>query len=184
MIDYKHFELIQLAVDTPLLPFRCADEDLNHFLYEDAKNYSDDLMAVTYLFIDKEKNQIAAYFSLLNDKVAYDPQQKGFWNRINRHIHNNKRRRSYPSVKLGRLAVGDEYAHLGIGSKILYYIKELYARGNRAGCRFITVDAYANVTTFYEKNHFQYFTMLDTLDKTRLMYFDLKPFKDYIEHKL
>ena len=178
MIDFERFELVQLAADTPLLPFRCADDDLNHFLIEDAKNYVADLMAVTYLLIDKEKKQIAAYYSLLNDKVAYDPQQKGLWNRINRHIHNNKRRRSYPSVKIGRLAVGEEYAHVGLGSKILELVKTIYARGNRAGCRFLTVDAYSNVTDFYRKNDFEYFTMLDTLDKTRLMYFDLKPFKD------
>lgn len=66
--------------------------------------YLEEMMAVTYVIIDKDKNQIAAYFSLLNDKVAYDPQSKGIWNRINRHIHNNKRRRSYLSVKVGRLA--------------------------------------------------------------------------------
>lgn len=46
---------------------------------------------------------------------------------------------------------------------------------------FLMEDAYANATPFYEKNNFQYFTMLDTLDKTRLMYFDLKPFKDHLE---
>lgn len=181
MLEKMNFELVQLTADTPLLPFRCADDDLNHFLIEDAKNYTADLMAVTYLLIDKEKKQIAAFYSLLNDKVAYDPQQKGLWNRINRHIHNNKRRRSYPSVKIGRLAVGEEYAHAGLGSKILFAIKELYARGNRAGCRFITVDAYSDATNFYRKNDFEYFTMLDTLDKTRLMYFDLKPFKDNLE---
>ena len=73
------------------------------------------------------------------------------------------------------------YAHSGLGSTILYYIKELYARGNRAGCRFLTVDAYANATDFYRKHDFEYFTMLDTLDSTRLMYFDLKPFKDSLE---
>ncbi|MBQ3633386.1 MAG: GNAT family N-acetyltransferase [Paludibacteraceae bacterium] len=181
MAKATDFEFVQLTAETQLLPFHCADEDLNHFLIEDAKNYTIDLMAVTYLLIDKNKKQIAAYYSLLNDKVAYDPQQKGFWNRINRHIHNNKRRRSYPSVKIGRLAVGDEYARSGLGSTILYYIKELYARGNRAGCRFLTVDAYANATDFYRKNDFEYFTMLDTLDTTRLMYFDLKPFKDSLE---
>ncbi len=82
------------------MPFHCSDEDLNNFLIEDSKNYLADLMAVTYLIIDNDNQQIAAYFSLLNDQVAYDPQSKGIRNRINRHIHNNKRRRSYHSVKI------------------------------------------------------------------------------------
>ena len=171
------FEIVKLTTETPLLPFHCTDDDLNHFLTDDAKNYLNDYMAVTYLLIDKDKQQIAAYFSLLNDKVAYDPQAKGIWNRINRHIHNNKRRRSYPSVKIGRLAVGENYANLGLGSKILGSIKKIYAEGNRAGCRFITVDAYAAATKFYQKNGFDFFTTLDVLDNTRLMYFDIKSVK-------
>ncbi|MBQ7530768.1 MAG: hypothetical protein IJT12_03610 [Paludibacteraceae bacterium] len=69
MMQLSDFEFVQLTKDTPLLPFVSVDEDLNNFLTEDAKNYSADLMAVTYLFIDKKKQQIAAYFSLLNDKT-------------------------------------------------------------------------------------------------------------------
>lgn len=181
MRDFSSFEVHQLTTDMPLLPFHCADKDLNEFLVQDAKNYLDDMMAVTYVYVDPEKQQIAAYFSLLNDKVAYDPQSKGIWNRINRHIHNNKRRRSYPSVKVGRLAVGEEYAKLGLGSKIIESIKLWYATGNRAGCRFLTVDAYRDATKFYEKNGFEYFTTLDVLDSTRLMYFDLKDIKDQLQ---
>ena len=181
MANTVDFKIVKLTMDTPLLPFHCSDEDLNNFLIEDSKNYLADLMAVTYLIIDNDHQQIAAYFSLLNDKVAYDPQSKGIWNRINRHIHNNKRRRSYPSVKIGRLAVGTDYADMGLGSKILGSIKKLYAEGNRAGCRFITVDAYRDATKFYEKNGFEYFTTLDVLDSTRLMYFDLKDIKDQLQ---
>jgi GNAT superfamily N-acetyltransferase len=181
MKDVSELQFRQVTADMPLLPFHCADKDLNDFLVQDAKNYLEDMMAVTYVLIDEEKQQIAAYFSLLNDKVAYDPQSKGIWNRINRHIHNNKRRRSYPSVKVGRLAVGAEYANAGIGSKILYLIKREYAKGNRAGCRFLTVDAYRDATKFYERNGFDYFTTLDLLDNTRLMYFDLKDIKDQLK---
>jgi GNAT superfamily N-acetyltransferase len=184
MMHLSDFEFVQLTQDMPLLPFVSEDEDLNSFLMEDAKNYSADLMAVTYLFIDKEKQQTVAYFSLLNDKVAYDPREKGIWNRINRLIPNSKRRRSYPSAKIARLAVARSYEREGLGSQILEYVKYFMVTEPKIGCRFLTVDAYANATPFYEKNRFQYFTMLDTLDKTRLMYFDLKPFKEHIEQGL
>ncbi len=174
MVDTSSLQFVQLKEDTPLLPFDCGDEDLNHFLFDDAKRYSEDLMAVTYLFVDTKKQQTVAYFSLLNDKVAYNPESKNIWNRINRHIHNNKRRRSYPSVKIGRLAVSKDYSCSGLGSDILSEIKRTYAKGNRAGCRFITVDAYSKVTDFYLKNGFDFFTITDVLEPTRLMYFDLK----------
>ena len=180
MMHLTDFDFVQLTEDMPLLPFVSEDKDLNNFLTEDAKNYSRDLMAITYLFIDRQKQQTVAYFSLLNDKMAYDPRNRSLWNRINRLIPNNKRRRSYPSAKIGRLAVAKEYAHNGIGSQIIEFIEAFLVKSPKLGCRFLTVDAYANATDFYRKNDFEYFTMLDTFDTTRLMYFDLKPFKDYL----
>ena len=92
-------------------------------------------------------------------------------------IANEKRKKSYPAVKLGRLAVDEKSARLGFGKFLLYYIKETYANNlQQAGCRFITVDAYANVTDFYERNGFKFLTTEDKDNPTRAMYFDLKLF--------
>ena len=164
-MDLSSFDFLPLGEDTEILPFDCNDADLNNFLFDDAKNYLSDLMAV-------------AYFSLLNDKVSYDPEERSLWNRINRRISNNKRRKTYPSVKIGRLAVSKDYDNKGIGRAILDFIKHAFTNGNRTGCRFITVDAYAKATGFYIKNSFDFFTEKDRKDETRLMFFDLKPFKD------
>ena len=172
------FDFVRLSENTEMLPFCSEDDDLNSFLIDDAKNYSAALMSVTYMFIDRKREQTIAYFSILNDKVAYDPMSKGIWNRINRHIRNNKRRHSYPSAKIGRLAVAKEYSHCGLGTQILDLVKAFLITEQKLGCRFLTVDAYANAIRFYQKNGFDFFTTLDYLDKTRLMYFDLKPFKD------
>lgn len=180
-MQISDFDFVQLTQDTNVLPFQSDDNDLNNFLMDDAKKYSNDLMAVTYLFIDNQKQQTVAYFSLLNDKVAYDPRYKNIWGRINRRIHNSKRRRSYPSTKIGRLAVSKKYANNGLGSQILHLIKSYLVSNQKIGCRFLTVDAYSDVTDFYRKNDFEYFTITDTLDTTRLMYFDLKPFKEQFD---
>lgn len=174
----ESFEFIRLSESLVLLPFECKDDDLNHFLWDDAKQYLTELMAVTYLLIDTKENQTVAYFSLLNDKVSYDPENNTVWNRLNRKISNRKRRKSYPSVKIGRLAVSKHYEGMGIGSEILNFIKYFFTRSNKTGCRFITVDAYAEAVSFYQKNGFDFFTAKDTNDSTRLMFYDLKPFKD------
>lgn len=50
-----------------------------------------------------------------------------------------------------------------------------------ANFAFWSVDAYRDATKFYEKNGFEYFTTLDVLDSTRLMYFDLKDIKDQLQ---
>ena len=60
MIDISRFDLRPLTADMPLLPFCCADKDLNEFLAQDAKNYLEEMMAVTYVSIDPDKQQIAA----------------------------------------------------------------------------------------------------------------------------
>ena len=51
-MSLSSFEFIPLTEELELLPFRCKDEDLNNFLFDDTKHYLAELMAVTYLFID------------------------------------------------------------------------------------------------------------------------------------
>lgn len=136
----------------------------------------EELMAVTYLLEYLEQNKTAAYFSLLADKITFNPEESGVWNKLNRIIPNSKRRRSYPAVKIGRLAVSEEFTGCGLGTFILDNIKYAFANVKRLGCRFVTVDALITAVAFYEKNGFQFFTEQDKADDTRLMFFDLKNF--------
>ncbi|MEY3501815.1 MAG: hypothetical protein RL308_3488, partial [Bacteroidota bacterium] len=68
-MEFKDIKLIRLEPETNILPFDCGDTDLNGFLFDDAKNYSKDLIAVTYLIQDNEKT--IAYFNYLNDKISH-----------------------------------------------------------------------------------------------------------------
>ena len=161
-----------LQQDTVIKPFRSSDSDLNNFLLNDAKKYASALLATTYL-IENSKETIA-YFSLLNDRVLMNDEEKTVWNRLNRLISNNKRRKSYPAVKIGRLAIGEKYAGKGIGREIIILIARMFAtEQQKAGCRFITVEAYDSALGFYEKMGFQFITNKDARQKTRVMYFDL-----------
>lgn len=175
-MDLLKLRQFQLTSDTDIKPFKCADEDLNEFLLEDAKHFQNELMAVTYLIEYMEQNKTAAYFSLLADKITFNPDERAVWNKLNRNIPNQKRRRSYPAVKIGRLAVNEEFAGCGLGTFILDNIKYAFANVKRLGCRFVTVDALSTAVAFYEKNGFQFFTEQDKDDYTRLMFFDLKNF--------
>ena len=154
-MELDDFEFSIVSAETTIPPFRCTDPDLNEFLLNDAKKYLAELMAETYIFVDTEANKTVAYFTLLNDKIAYDLVERRIWNRLNRGISNNKRRKSYPSVKIGRLAVSEEYEGNHLGSAILDLIKGEFAYGARTGgrlvtgCRYITVDAYAKAAGFY-----------------------------------
>jgi GNAT superfamily N-acetyltransferase len=182
-MDFSSFKFVPLTESLSLLPFECRDDDLNHFLWDDAKLYLTELMAVTYLIIDPAANKTVAYFSLLNDKVSYDVDNKSIWRRLNKNIAFRKRRKNYPSVKIGRFAVSKDYDGKGIGRILIDFIKVFFTQSNKTGCRFLTVDAYVEAVGFYQKNGFDFFTKKDEGKNTRLMFFDLKPFKDALNNK-
>lgn len=175
-MDFSALTQIQLTPATTIRPFKCAEDDLNGFLFDDAKHFQMELMAVTYLLEDVDRNITVAYFSLLADKISFSPDEKSVWNRLNRNIPNPKRRRSYPAVKIGRLAVNECFTGEGVGTFLLDSIKYAFTTVKRLGCRFLTVDALDSATVFYEKNGFQFFTERDKDEETRLMFFDLKNF--------
>jgi GNAT superfamily N-acetyltransferase len=167
------YTIEKLRLHTELAEFESSDAELNDFLRNDALKYLRNRLAATYLI--KVGTDIAAYFTLSNDAVARRGEEKSSWNRLNRGIPNEKRRKSYPAVKIGRLAVAQKYTRLGFGKTALDFVSLLYLTDDfQAGCRFITVDAYHTATAFYEKNGFAFLTTQDEGQETRAMYFDLK----------
>ncbi len=161
-------------------PFDCADTDLNGFLVEasigtpNASFFAEELLAVTYVLEDTDTGDIAAYFSLLNDKIDRDFSDPTIWNNLSRKIPNAKRRSSYPAVKIGRLAVSVSMKGQDIGTKIINYIQTRCISNPSTGCRFITVDAYRSAVGFYRKCDFKFLVRPEPEDETVLMFFDLK----------
>jgi predicted GNAT family N-acyltransferase len=172
-MDFSKYTFRQIDANTKIKPFDCGDTDLNDFLFSDAKDYLSSMMALTYLLEDNGANKTIAYYSLLNDKIVFDPEEKHFWNRLNRNVANSKRRKDYPAVKIGRLAVSKEYSGIHIGETIILQVKHIFSTMSRSACRFITVDAYAAAVPFYEKCGFTFLSDKDKYSKARAMYFDL-----------
>lgn len=156
--------------------FDCGDEDLNDYIVNESPNYTKAMISVTYIIIDKnQEDKIIAYFSLANDKLSVsDFNSNSEFNRFRKHrFPHEKILRSYPAVKLCRLAVSISAKDMGIGTEIINFIKGLYKQGNRAGCRFVTVDAYNTAVPFYEKNGFMLLTKKESTGLTTPLYYDL-----------
>lgn len=175
---FNKFTFRQIDADTQIKSFDCGDADLNDFLISNAINYYKSMMALTYLLEDNETDKTVAYYSLLNDKIIFDPDEKRLWNRLNRNVANLKRRKEYPAVKIGRLAISKDYAGQQIGRSILLQLKHIFATMRRSACRFITVDAYAAAVPFYQKCGFTFLSEKDRYSPTRAMYFDLINFPE------
>lgn len=165
----------RLKIGDTISTFNCDDEDLNDFLINEAALYRYALLAVTYVVEDKKTKEVLAYFSLSNDKIsiAYFESKTEF-NRFRKHkFVNEKRLRSYPAIKIGRLAIAKPAQNQNIGTYLLEFIEDYFVTDNKSGCRFVTVDAYADAIPFYIKNNYQFLNNDDEDRRTRVMYFDL-----------
>lgn len=165
----------RLNIGDSISEFDCRDEDLNDFILNEACLYRNALLSVTYVVEDRMTHDVLAYFSLANDKISIsDFESKTEFNRFRKHkFVNEKRLRSYPAIKIGRLAISQKAQHQSIGTYLLEFIEDYFIIDNKSGCRFVTVDAYVNAIPFYIKNNYQFLNNDDEDKRTRVMYFDL-----------
>jgi GNAT superfamily N-acetyltransferase len=172
----EQFTFRRLDLDSKIKPFDCGDSDLNEFFQKDALNYLRQLLAVTYVF--ENKQQTVAFFSLLNDRISGEDSEKSVFRKLRKEIPHKKHFRSYPAVKVGRFGVEQKYHNQRVGTEVMDFVKAFFTLKNKTGCRFITIDAYNYPRTinFYIKNGFSFLTSQDEKDDTRSMYFDLMTF--------
>ena len=164
--------LVRLTSKTELIGFDCGDDDLNEFLFEDAKGFLDKRIAST--FILEDKGNIVAYFCLLNDKISRQDVTNGQWRKIKGGFPERKQFSSYPAIKIGRFAVSSEYKGRNIGTDLMNLLKGMLNENpHYSAFRYLTVDAYLSAIDFYRKNDFKILSEKIVNDHTRLMFFDM-----------
>ena len=172
--------------------FSCRNTELDKFFEKDAENYAVEMLGKSYCWVtDDEQKQIVAIFTVSNDSIKTKDLLSSSKNKLQRHINNLKRGRSYPAVLIGRFAVNKLFQGNGykIGSQTMNFIKSwLIEPDDKTACRFLVVDAYnkESVLSFYLSNNFlplfkteeeeKAFYHISTEEQlhTRLLYFDLK----------
>lgn len=169
--------LVRLTSAYEFGSFDCGDDDLNEFLLEDAKKFLDKRIANT--FILEDEGSVAAYFCLLNDKISRLEITNSRWRGIKDSFPESKQFRSYPSIKIGRFAVGNNYKGQHLGSKLMDIIKDIVNKEcSYSAFRFLTVDAYLSAMNFYRQNGFLELNQKDKDEHTRLMYYDMLSLAD------
>jgi len=148
---------------------------LNNFLLNDAKIYLEEIFAKTLIWYDN--NEIIAYASVSNDSVKIEKDK------VSDKLGDNEPPfSSFPAVKIGRLAVTENYQGKKFGQKIMDFFKLFFLIRNKTGCRFIIVDAYLKAIDFYKKNGFIFLSNSDKSNQhTRKMFFDLKVHLDNLK---
>ena len=107
-MDIADLVLSRLDPDKKIAAFDCGNIDLNKFLSDGAAKYQKARLSVTYLLALPSVDQITeivGYFSLLADKLVFDPdpediEKRNAWKYFNKDhkIHFNKQRATYRAI--------------------------------------------------------------------------------------
>lgn len=141
-------EFVFLNPSHPVDGFFCGETDLRDFLIDDALSYQQQFIAQTYLIF--ENGQLAAYFALAADSIVLEVDETPGG-------CEGKQVRTYPALKLARLATDPKFEKRGIGSEALEYCVGAARSINEspgAGCRFVTVDALPSAEPWYARRGF------------------------------
>ena len=178
-MNKEKIQLRRLGESDVVTGFDCGDNDLNDFIMTDAPLYFRVRLATSYVLEDGESGEVMGYFSLAHDRISLtDFPSNSAYNRFRkRFFAQGKMFKSYPALKICRLATDKKFRGEGIGAMLVNTIIGSYRNDNKAGCRFITVDAYADALPFYFKLGFAPLSKEDEGAETRLLYFDLETLK-------
>jgi hypothetical protein len=162
-----------------------GERDLNEFLCTDSFDYERELRSKTYLF-ENDEHVTVAFFSVSNDLLFDNGNTTRFKSILKMAgFSYQKRKGTFPAVKIGRLGVRAGTQSSGIGAEIIKFVIGITLLENKSACRFLIVDAYNNERTikFYQKNGFDFLLgENDKNEETRSMYLDLLPHKKALEN--
>jgi hypothetical protein len=141
----KELEVRGLSGDDDVSEFHCTNDDLNNFLKDDALNAQRDMTSVTYICFLKEA--IIGFVTLaaatIEVKSIDGPPLEGYTPK------------TYPSIKLARLAIDERHAGRDFGTYILLWTMGKFEKiSTEIGCRYLTVDSKSESIEFYKKNDF------------------------------
>jgi ribosomal protein S18 acetylase RimI-like enzyme len=163
---YDELKVRLLLNNDDLSDLWCAEEDLNDFLKNNAKSYHDLMLGRTYLCIYKDK--VVGFMTLSIDTIRAEIMQE-------EDKLKNIRIKSYPALKIARLAIDIKYERKGIGKfLVLIAIGKALELSRTVGCRLIIVDSKPDAILFYKKLEFK--LMKEHQERSYpIMYFDLYP---------
>lgn len=141
----RELEVRGLNKDDDVSDFHCTNDDLNNFLKDDALNAQRNMTSVTYLCFLKEA--IIGFFTLaaatIEVKSIDGPPLDGYMPK------------TYPCIKLARLAIDEKYAGKDFGTYLMLWTMGKFEKiSKEIGCRYLTVDSKSESIGFYEKNDF------------------------------
>lgn len=153
MLNPEGFGLLPIVEADPgvLQGFNCGKERLNTFLLDFASDWHKRRLGFTTLVFHEESESLVGYFTLAHDAILLNDSER-------LEVEADTELSSFPSVKLGRLAVSKALQGSGVGGQILRLsIGEIVSSETLSAARLMVVDADndVRVVNFYERFGFQ-----------------------------
>ena len=130
---------------------------LKIFLKKNAKNFHDNNIAKTFVYVQNPDNgtpRVMAYITLICAEIEVDGKQKPD------ECASASKYKSYPAIKIARLAVDRTVERQGLGKKLVAFaVATAQSVMPKVGCRFLVVDSKPQAVSWYEKK--AGFTLLD-----------------------
>lgn len=125
--------------------------NLGLFLERDAKRHHAENASKTYVGVNS-KGRVVAYISLSCGLIDLGKPPDG----LQGYIY-----KSYPAVRIGKLAVETPYREHGLGKRLVNLAIAIVTEKimPNVGCRFLIVDSHTSAVEFYRKRGF---VLLDT----------------------
>jgi len=149
MVNLSEIKIVLLKEEhkTILKDFKSYERELVDFLLEDACNNHKIGISKTYLLI--HQNKVVAYVTILVDALRLEGDLRDFFKDKGVYY------KTLPALKIGRLAVHDDYLRQGLGTFTLAFVRKIFESvTEKAGCRFLIVDAKRNKNPKLNAIHF------------------------------
>ena len=170
-IPAAEFRIERFRENADVRRFNCNNRELNDFLTtEEVARFQVEKLGTTYLVYWQAAGQLLGYFTISSEslRIQYMHSVKSF------SIPGEIRVDSIPGIKVGRLAVENEFKGREVGANILRYIAGLALR-TPAACRVLFLEAYPESVGFYLRFGFVTIEHQRLRNRrNRFMVFDLK----------
>jgi GNAT superfamily N-acetyltransferase len=166
--------LITVSEKHIILDFDCGDKELSDFFNNKSLPFKQQLLAMTCFFRNDKSGKIVCAFSLSPNALKAKDLPNSRQKKVKQLVPHEKNLQSYPAFLVGRFGVSQEFKGLGIGTRLMDYIKGFCLDTYPDFCRFLVTDAYNSpaVLEFYQKNGFA--TVFSTEEQERQAY-KIKP---------
>lgn len=129
---------IERLEDAPPASFNCGREEQDLFFHEHSWTDQAERLSVTYVV--QVHGMVAAYATVCADALPLSRRERGPLIRY----------RTVSAMKLAQLGVDHRFQGMGLGAHAVAFVLKLAREiGERAGCRYVTLDAQPALEPWY-----------------------------------